>query len=60
MTDVAAGFITEARAYLSADYLPKIERCLERLSDADIWWRANGQSNNVAHLLLHLEGNARQ
>ena len=60
MNDVALGFITEARAYLSDDYLPKIERCLERLSDADIWWRAGDQSNSIANLLLHLEGNARQ
>ncbi|MGH9405626.1 MAG: DUF1572 family protein [Terriglobia bacterium] len=34
--------------------------CLERLGDADIWWRANPQSNSAGNLVLHLAGNARQ
>ena len=42
------------------DYLPKIERCLERLSDEQIWWRANEESNSIGNLVLHLCGNARQ
>lgn len=42
------------------EYLPKMERCLERLSDSEIWWRPNDESNSIGNLLLHLEGNARQ
>ena len=42
------------------DYLPKIERCLERLSDEQIWWRPNEESNSIGNLVLHLCGNARQ
>ena len=42
------------------DYLPKIERCLERLNDEQIWWRANEESNSIGNLVLHLCGNARQ
>ncbi len=42
------------------DYLPKIERCLERLTDEQIWWRANEESNSIGNLVLHLCGNARQ
>ena len=45
---------------LKTDYLPKIERCLEKLSDEDMWWRANEGSNSIGNLLLHLSGNARQ
>ncbi len=60
MSDVAQAFIEEARSKLAVDYLPKIERCLERLSDAEVWWRPNDQSNSIGNLLLHLEGNARQ
>ncbi len=61
MTDeIAEAFIAKARSLLSADYLPKIERCLERLSEDDIWWRANSSSNSIGNLLLHLAGNARQ
>jgi uncharacterized damage-inducible protein DinB len=59
-TQVAAAFIAHAREFLSDDYLPKIERCLERLSDDDLWWRANEESNSIGNLLLHLCGNARQ
>ena len=53
-------FLAEARRHLSEDYLPKIERCLERLTDEQVWWRASGRSNSVGNLLLHLEGNLRQ
>lgn len=60
MNDVATGFIEEARALLSGDYLPKIERCLEKLKEHDVWWRAHAESNSIGNLLQHLEGNARQ
>jgi uncharacterized damage-inducible protein DinB len=60
MTEVAEAFIAQARSLLSRDYLPKIERCLEKLSDEDVWWRANPESNSIGNLLLHLAGNARQ
>jgi len=40
--------------------LPKIERCLERLTDEQIWWRPNEESNSIGNLVLHLCGNARQ
>ena len=53
-------FIRQARIFLAEDYMPKIQRCLERLSDEQIWWRANEESNSVGNLILHLCGNARQ
>lgn len=53
-------FIDHARRYLLNDYLPKIERCLEQLTDEQIWWRANESSNSIGNLLLHLSGNVRQ
>ena len=57
---VAPAFIDQARKFLSEEYLPKLERCLEQLTDEQIWWRANEQSNSIGNLLLHLSGNARQ
>jgi uncharacterized damage-inducible protein DinB len=60
MDELARAFIAEARQHLLADYLPKIERCLERLTEEQVWWRAGERSNSVGNLLLHLEGNARQ
>ena len=58
-TEVAKEFIAQSRAFLSEDYLPKIERCLEGLSDEDVWWRSDEGSNSIGNLLLHLEGSTR-
>lgn len=53
-------FVARSRYHFSEDFLPKIERCLERLGDEQIWWRPNDQSNSIGNLVLHLCGNARQ
>ena len=37
MADVAENFVAEARAYLGSTRLPKIERCVEKLTDEDVW-----------------------
>ena len=60
MNEVGQSFIARCRYHLTEDFLPKIERCLERLTDEQIWWRPNEQSNSIGNLLLHLSGNARQ
>ena len=60
MNEAAQAFIVKARSLIGEEYLPKIERCLERLSDGEVWWRANEESNSIGNLLLHLAGNARQ
>lgn len=60
MTYTAGTFIEESRDYLSNKYLPKIERCFEQLSDEDVWWRPNEESNSIGNLTLHLEGNVRE
>jgi uncharacterized damage-inducible protein DinB len=59
-TELSPAFIQQAREFLREEYLPKIERCLEKLTDEQIWWRSNSQSNSIGNLLLHLSGNARQ
>ena len=58
--NVSTAFINQAIDFLTGEYLPKIERCLERLTDEQIWWRSNEQSNSIGNLVLHLCGNARQ
>jgi uncharacterized damage-inducible protein DinB len=60
MNEIGRNFIASSRGYFAEDYLPKIERCLELLTDEQIWWRANPQSNSIGNLLLHLSGNVRQ
>lgn len=59
-TNVSEAFIQNARELLRGEYLPKIERCVEKLTDEQVWWRPNPESNSIGNLLLHLSGNARQ
>jgi len=58
--NVSHEFIQRAREFLREQYLPKIERCVEKLTDEQVWWRPNDESNSIGNLLLHLSGNARQ
>lgn len=60
MNEIAKAFIAKARSLLNDEYLPKIERCLGELTDEEVWWRANAESNSIGNLALHLAGNARQ
>lgn len=60
MDEISRNFIDESREFLSAKYLPKIEKCLEQLSDEDVWQRAGEESNSIGNLILHIEGNIRE
>jgi uncharacterized damage-inducible protein DinB len=60
MADIAQSFIAQSRSLLMTAYLPRIERCLENLSDEEIWWRPREEANSIGNLLLHLSGNVRQ
>src|SRR5687767_7788690 len=57
MDAVALTFLDKSRNLITSDYVPKIERCLDRLADTDIWWRPNEASNSIGNLILHLCGN---
>ncbi len=56
----ASTFIALSRHFLQESYLPKIQRCLEELTEEDIWWRPNDRSNSIGNMILHLAGNIRQ
>ena len=60
MSILAEIFIKDSRSLLAADFLPKIERCLDRLTEDDVWWRPNEASNSIGNLVLHLHGNVSQ
>jgi len=60
MTIPGEWFLVQSARYLQDDYVPRIARCLEQLSDEDVWWRPNEASNSIGNLVLHLMGNARQ
>ena len=56
---VSKAFIVKAQTFLE-EYLGKIETCVAKLTDEQVWWRPNSESNSIGNLLLHLSGNARQ
>jgi uncharacterized damage-inducible protein DinB len=53
-------FIEESRNLLSQSFLPRIMLCVQSLSDEQLWWRPNEESNSIGNLILHLSGNVRQ
>src|SRR5438128_1364595 len=49
--------LSHARHSLRAQHLSRITRCLENLSEKQIWWRPHPTSNSVGNLVLHRTGN---
>jgi uncharacterized damage-inducible protein DinB len=57
--ELAEMFRKDARSGLEK-YLPRIVRCLQLLSEKEIWWRPNTTSNAAGNIVLHVCGNLRQ
>ena len=58
--EIGQAFLLQSRSHLNDDFMPKIRKCLDVLSEEDVWWRAHETNNSVGNLLLHLSGNVRQ
>lgn len=58
--DFAKLFLAQVRHSLLNHHLPRIIRCLNLLTEREIWWRPNRASNSVGNLVLHLAGNVCQ
>ncbi|HSP33469.1 MAG TPA: DUF1572 family protein [Thermoanaerobaculia bacterium] len=54
--DIAAVTLDALRVRITKVFPDQIRSCLDRLSDDDIWWRPNEESNSVGNLVLHLSG----
>jgi uncharacterized damage-inducible protein DinB len=52
--------IREVQVRLYDESLPRILKCLDQLSNEQIWWRPNESSNSIGNLVLHLCGNVTQ
>ena len=55
-----AAYLSYCRRRLTEEYLPGILRCLDELSDEEIWWRPHENGNSIGNLVLHLSGNVGQ
>jgi len=53
-------YIAYCRRRLLKEYLPRIEMCMDVLTEEDIWWRAHETNNSIGNLILHLAGNITQ
>lgn len=58
--ELGAALISEAQFRIAGESLPRIHKCLNELSDEDIWHRPNDAVVSVGNLVLHLCGNVRQ
>ncbi len=54
--ELQQAFVKFSREKLKDEYWPRICRCLDSLTEEQIWWRPNETSNSVGNLLLHLNG----
>jgi uncharacterized damage-inducible protein DinB len=52
-------FIDRSLYYLHLN-TPRIAKCLDELSEEEVWQRPNDASNSMGNLILHLCGNIRQ
>ncbi len=51
---------SETSAEFLGSFLRRIQDCVGRLSEDEVWWRPNPAVNSVGNLLLHLHGNLSQ
>ena len=57
---IATEFLKFSRGKMVEQYWPRLRSCVESLSDEQIWWRPNENSNSIGNLVLHLSGNVTQ
>ena len=57
---VGKALLDESRRHLLEEFWPRLQKAVPELSEAELWHRVNPQTNSVANLLLHLNGNVRQ
>ncbi|MBI4565232.1 MAG: DUF1572 family protein [Planctomycetes bacterium] len=58
--NLGKALIRACRDKLVEEFLPRLKKCLSRLTDGEIWFRSNENTASVGNLILHLCGNVRQ
>ena len=56
MTDLASPTLEALRMRIARVLPAQVRAAVEKLDDAQIWWRPNEKSNSVGNLVLHLSG----
>lgn len=52
--------IEEARFRLVEESIPRLRKCLEKMTPEQIWYRPNKETVSAGNLVLHLCGNVKQ
>jgi uncharacterized damage-inducible protein DinB len=60
METIGQEFIEQCISIIEKKSTPKIIKCLDQLTEEQIWMRPNKASNSIGNILLHLCGNIRQ
>jgi uncharacterized damage-inducible protein DinB len=58
--EVSELLIRETKFRLLEESIPRLHKCLDKLSEAEIWYRPNTHTVSIGNLVLHLNGNVRQ
>ncbi len=58
--DLAKDIISEFKRRVFEESYARIFKCLDLLSEEEIWYSPNKNCNSIASLILHLHGNMRQ
>ena len=53
-------FISQAVFRLYEESVPRLLKCVQEVSDEQLWWRPNDSSNSIGNLVLHVTGNVNQ
>lgn len=59
-TEITQALLDEVKHRMYDECFTRIRLCVDKLSDAQVWWRPNESSNSIGNLILHLNGNVRQ
>ncbi len=60
MQEIQNALIKETLRRIVGESIPRIKQCLNTLSEEEVWYHQNDNSNSVGVLTLHLCGNVRQ
>ena len=59
-SEISKLLVDEAAFRLLQESIPRLHKCLNRLSQEEIWFRPNENTVSIGNLVLHLCGNVRQ
>lgn len=57
--DLGPTLLEDVRHRLTEAFPAQIRTCLEALTEEQVWWRPNPESNSIGNLVLHLVGSTR-